>query len=1032
MSELRLISPLLDNYDIGGSISDHNGVQCYPAMMKDTTDRYIIKNISVPESQSRLEALLLTGAYPDADSALSYFHAVADGIIEELDILKKLSENKEFTAYDHWQLALKEDSFGYDVCMVGTYKYTLRKYLQHNPITHLTAVNLGLDLCQALAAARQAGFLYIDLKPNNIFVDGQNFQIGDLGFLRLDSLQYASIPDKYCSSYTAPEALDAFSTLSPTLDIYALGLILYQAYNGGELPFTGLNTSGEKFDPPIFADYEMSDIILKACDPNPENRWQDPAEMKQALISYMQRNGANDTPIVPPVVKLPDEIVTDESAASEDDLLQESDAVLFDDVTSDDLSTLEELDEEASAEDDELDLSGIDLDSIPDLTGLDDTDESSAEPLIDISFLDSLPTDETTPENNMSEVTYDEISDETSDILAQADELVAEPIPEPPVAPEGKSVEEMLQQDIAVSNDNNESEESFEDEESENLVEEGLSEDGEPASDPSEVESAESDFDEADEVTDEASEDLEVAEEVTEEVDPIVKAQKRKKVVGWILTVVIFLLLAAIAAVAFFYYKNIYLLPIDDIRVDGNESSMVVQVDTDIDEAILSVICSDSHGNQISAPVVNGTATFANLTPDTAYTVRILVDGFHRLTGETAASYSTPAQTNIIQFSAVTGSEDGSVILSFELEGPDTGEWKVSCTAEGEEEKVVDVLSHMVTLNGLTVGKEYTFTLIPGEGMYVTGVTKIPFTASELVYAKNVTIVGCIDGKLTTTWEAPDGIEVPSWTVRCYDDNEYNQTAITSETTAVFENVDPSRSYTVEVIAAGMSVSERAFMSENAITITDFAVDTSVPNVLTLSWNTNQVVPAEGFVVFYSVDGSDSQSSVTCVENTVQITPAIPGATYQFKIQQANGIPVLTGSLQCDVPAAQDFSGYGMTRGTMSFQLCKRPDGERWYWSDLSDSDITSTFSVGQRIGILGQLHGKYGISNDSITALFVIRDAEGNLVCHSSETRTWSDMWELSYGEIDIPQIPSEAGAYTVTMYFNGLYVTQKSFTIA
>ena len=83
LSELKLISPLLDNYDVGSSISVHNGIQCYPAMMKDTTDRYIIKNISVPESQARVEALLLTGAYPDADAALSYFHAVADGIVEE-------------------------------------------------------------------------------------------------------------------------------------------------------------------------------------------------------------------------------------------------------------------------------------------------------------------------------------------------------------------------------------------------------------------------------------------------------------------------------------------------------------------------------------------------------------------------------------------------------------------------------------------------------------------------------------------------------------------------------------------------------------------------------------------------------------------------------------------------------------------------------------------------------------------------------------------------------------------------------------
>lgn len=1018
MSEMKLISPLLDNYDIGSSISSHNGVQCYPAMKKETTDRYIIKNISVPASQTQLEALLLTGAYPDADSALSYFHVVADGIVEELEALKKLSQGECFTGYDDWQLSLKEDAFGYDVCMVGTYKYSLRKYLQHNPITHLNAINLGLDICQALSDARKEGFLYVDLKPNNIYVDGQKFKIGDLGFLRIDSLRYASIPDKYYSHYTAPEALDAFTTLSTTIDIYALGLILYQAYNGGELPFNGSHAPAETFTSPIFADYEMSEIILKACHPNPDERWQDPDDLRQALVSYMQRNGANDVPIVPPKIDIPDEVADDNNTendeavdAQQEDILESADAIIED---------------VSSQEEDELDLSVIDLDSIAEITDAADEATNSDDEFFDLSFLNELPADETTPENNLNDVSYDEISDELSQILTQADELVSETSEEDMILPEEEADSEpptestSAEADVDVSDDadvGSDNETEFDD-----------------AEDTLEVENAEEEDDAS--IVDEASESAESEGDAPEEdelisIDPIEKKQKRKRVIGWILTVVIFLLIAAITAVGFLYYKNIYLLPIDGITVDGNESSMVVQVDTEIDEALLSVICSDSHGNQISSPVVNGAASFANLTPDTAYTVRILVDGFHRLTGETAASYSTPAQTNITQFSAVTGSEAGSVILSFELEGPDTGEWKISCTTEGEEEIVVDVLSHQATMSGLTIGKEYVCTLIPGDGMYVTGETQILFTASDLIYAENVLITGCIDGKLTVTWDTPEGIDVPSWTVRCYDDQAYNQTAIIAETMATFENVDPSRSYTVEVTAANMSVSQRAFMSENAITITDFTADTSIPNILTLSWNSNQVVPAEGYVVFYSVDGSDSQTSVSCTENTVQITPVVPGAKYNIKIQQANGQPVLCAPLSCEVPDAQDFSGYGMTRGTMSFQLCKRPEGERWYWSDLSDSDITSTFAVGQRIGILGQLHGKYGISNDPITALFVIRDSDGNFVCYSSETRTWSDMWELSYGEIDIPQTPSEPGSYTVTMYFNGLYVTQKSFTI-
>ena len=219
MSEIKLISPLLDDFDIGGSISEHHGVSCYPAMRKDTDDRYIIKNVSIPASQTQLDALLLTGVYPDAASALPYFKDLADDTVAELDVLQRLSQGEGFVSYENWQVSAKTDSVGFDVCMVGTYKYTLRKFMQHQSMTHLSAVNLGLDICSALAACRRTGYVYVDLKPNNIYVNDQTYSIGDIGFQRLDSLKYATLPNKYCSQYTAPEALDAFNALSPKLDV---------------------------------------------------------------------------------------------------------------------------------------------------------------------------------------------------------------------------------------------------------------------------------------------------------------------------------------------------------------------------------------------------------------------------------------------------------------------------------------------------------------------------------------------------------------------------------------------------------------------------------------------------------------------------------------------------------------------------------------------------------------------------------------------------------------------------------------------
>ena len=73
MSDYKLISPLLDGFVMGDPISTHNGVACCPAMRENTDEKYIVKVVSVPASQKELDALLLTGAYPDAASAAVYF-----------------------------------------------------------------------------------------------------------------------------------------------------------------------------------------------------------------------------------------------------------------------------------------------------------------------------------------------------------------------------------------------------------------------------------------------------------------------------------------------------------------------------------------------------------------------------------------------------------------------------------------------------------------------------------------------------------------------------------------------------------------------------------------------------------------------------------------------------------------------------------------------------------------------------------------------------------------------------------------------
>ena len=178
MSEPKLISPLLDGFLMGDPISDHHGVRCCPAMRADTEEKYLVKIISVPASQTQLDALLITGAYKNKESANIYFEQLTQEVEAEAKTLKELSQLEGFQAYENWQVVPMEDGTGFDIYLLSPYKRSLERMLRSTPMTHLAAVNLGLDLCAALAVCRRLGYLYVDLKPDNVFVDAdRNFRI---------------------------------------------------------------------------------------------------------------------------------------------------------------------------------------------------------------------------------------------------------------------------------------------------------------------------------------------------------------------------------------------------------------------------------------------------------------------------------------------------------------------------------------------------------------------------------------------------------------------------------------------------------------------------------------------------------------------------------------------------------------------------------------------------------------------------------------------------------------------------------------
>lgn len=989
MSEPKLISPLLDGYIMGEPISDHHGVCCCPAIQEDTDERFIVKIISIPASQVQLDALLLTGAYSDREQALRYFEELALGVTGELDILGRLNKQEGFLPYLDHQTEQMEEGVGYKVYMISPYKRSLESQMRQEPLTHLGAVNLGLDLCAALAACRRAGYLYIDLKPTNIFTTStRGCCIGDLGFMPLDSLKYASLPEKYRSSYTAPEIADAMASLNDTIDLYALGLVLYQVYNNGQLPFEG-SAPSEVLPPPMYADYEMAEIILKACAPNPADRWQDPAQMGQALVNYMQRNSINDTPIVPPPVELTEELIEEETEEflSED----ENEAALA--------SLMAEIGEELPPE--EVDE--------PDQEAL----TSETEDETDLSFMEN-PADETVPtEESAADLEDAPVTNEVAEMLAQADELISHELPEPAVAPD--PIEIPIPAPIVLNDEGEPVEESAE--VSDEAVVGSDAEDSESSHEPESEESAVED-------TEEESEPVVVPK-------PRVKRKRSIRIKPKILitAAIIVVLLAGLITGGYCYYNFIYLQTVDAISIDGSVDTLTVLIDSDIDDDRLTVVCTDTYGNTRYAAVSGGTAQFVGLTPNTQYKLKVEISGFHKLVGSTSGSFTTASQTEILNFSAIAGPEDGSVILNFTQKGPDGQNWSVEYSTASGDAQTVRFTGHTVTIRGLEVGSEYRFRLLSDDELYLIGQCELSYTAQQVVYAQDLKIDACGNGSLSVQWTLPEGLSAQGWIVRCYNDAGFDETITTEDTSAVFTVPDHKSGYTVMVTASGMTQSVSTTVTADPVTITNINVDAADSKQVTISWEFTGKAPESGWVLSFSANGGTPV--IHASTNNAVTVELYPGCHYELQIRPHDDISYFCEPCSFDTPEATPFSGYLITADDIQFSMCLTPEEENWNRNDLTAESYRTTFTAGEKASFLVQLTDNYDYSRDEIVITYLIRNDADQPLSAKSVTVRWCDMWDRAFCELDIPEMPTLAGNYVMEIYFNDLYVTAQSFTI-
>ncbi|SFC53009.1 serine/threonine-protein kinase [Massilia yuzhufengensis] len=140
--------------------------------------------------------------------------------------------------------AIEDDGCTQSIVMELVPGQTLKQVLAAGPVARADALEWTRQVAEAMRDAHASGLVHGDLKPSNLMLEpGGAIRILDFGLAhQLDVLATAAIAPEVLQgtiAYMAPERMLG-APLSPQVDVYALGLILYEMVCGAR-PFAALD-----------------------------------------------------------------------------------------------------------------------------------------------------------------------------------------------------------------------------------------------------------------------------------------------------------------------------------------------------------------------------------------------------------------------------------------------------------------------------------------------------------------------------------------------------------------------------------------------------------------------------------------------------------------------------------------------------------------------------------------------------------------------------------------------------------------------